>query len=213
MKVLLTGFEPFGGETINPAYEAIKLLPQQIDGAAIVKKEIPVVFDEGAEVVLQTIRTEKPDIVISVGQAGGRTGITPEFVGINYQDARIPDNAGNQPLSHRIKEDGENAYFSLLPVKAMVTAMKEAGIASSVSYSAGTYVCNDVMYQLLYAVQKEFPGVRAGFIHVPFMTEQVADKPQVPALPLETISKGLALCVEAAIRHPQDIQQIGGTIQ
>lgn len=213
MKVLLTGFEPFGGETINPAYEAIKLLPQQIGGAAIVKKEIPVVFDEGAEVVLQTIRTEKPDIVISVGQAGGRTGITPEFVGINYQDARIPDNAGNQPLSHRIKEDGENAYFSLLPVKAMVTAMKEAGIASSVSYSAGTYVCNDVMFQLLYAVQKEFPGVRAGFIHVPFMTEQVADKPQVPALPLETISKGLALCVEAAIRHPQDIQQIGGTIQ
>ena len=213
MKVLLTGFEPFGGESINPAYEAIKLLPQQIGGATIVKKEIPVVFDEGAEVVLQTIRTEKPDIVISVGQAGGRTGITPEFVGINYQDARIPDNAGNQPLSHRIKEDGENAYFSLLPVKAMVTAMKEAGIASSVSYSAGTYVCNDVMYQLLYAVQKEFPGVRAGFIHVPFMTEQVADKPQVPALPLETISKGLALCVEAAIRHPQDIQQIGGTIQ
>ena len=179
----------------------------------IVKKEIPVVFDEGAEVVLQTIRTEKPDIVISVGQAGGRTGITPEFVGINYQDARIPDNAGNQPLSHRIKEDGENAYFSLLPVKAMVTAMKEAGIASSVSYSAGTYVCNDVMYQLLYAVQKEFPGVRAGFIHVPFSTEQVADKPQVPAMPLTTISEGLALCVEAAIRHPQDIQQIGGTIQ
>lgn len=156
MKVLVTGFQPFGGESMNPAYEAVKLLPQQIDGVTIIKKEIPVVFNEGADVVRRAIKDEQPDIVICVGQAGGRVGITPEFVGINYADARIPDNAGNAPMNQSIKPDGENAYFTTLPVKAMVTAMKNAEIPAAISYTAGTYVCNDVMYQLLYYINTEF---------------------------------------------------------
>ncbi len=215
MNILVTGFQPFGGESMNPAYEAVKLLPQQIDGAALIKKEIPVVFNQGAEVVRQAIKEEKPDIVICVGQAGGRTGITPEFVGINYADARIPDNAGNSPISQKIKPDGENAYFTTLPVKAMVTAMKAENIPAAISYSAGTYVCNDVMYQLLYYINTEFAAknIRGGFIHVPFCDEQVVDKPGIPALPLTIIAKGLELCIKAAIHNETDISEIGGTIQ
>ena len=215
MKILVTGFQPFGGESMNPAYEAVKLLPQQMEGAALIKKEIPVVFDEGAEVVRQAIQEEKPDVVICVGQAGGRAGVTPEFVGINYADARIPDNAGNSPMSQPIKADGENAYFTGLPVKAMVTAMKAENIPAAISYSAGTYVCNDVMYQLLYYLNTEFAdqNIRGGFIHVPFCDEQVVNKPGVPALSLTTIARGLELCIRAAIYNEKDIIEIGGTIQ
>lgn len=215
MKILITGFQPFGGESMNPAYEAVRLLPDQIDGATLIKQEIPVVFDEGAEKVIQKIREEEPNIVICVGQAGGRAGITPEFVGINYADARIPDNAGNSPLSQPIKKDGENAYFTKLPVKAMVTAMKAENIPAVVSYSAGTYVCNDVMYQLLYYIHTETTAkhIRGGFIHVPFCEEQVVDKPGMPALPLTTIVKGLELCIKATLQNETDISEIGGTIQ
>lgn len=213
MKVLITGFQPFGGESINPAYEAVKLLSQQIEGAAIVKTEVPVVFDKGAAVVRHAMEEEKPDIVICVGQAGGRVNITPEFVGINLQDASIPDNEGNQPLGRTIHADGDTAYFSKLPVKAMVTEMKKEGIPASVSYSAGTYVCNDLLYQVLYYIDKEFPKMRGGFIHVPFADEQVKDRPGVPSLSLSTISKGLEACIRAAIHYENDILQVGGTIQ
>lgn len=173
------------------------------------------VFDEGAEAVRQIIKDEQPSLVICVGQAGGRAGITPEFVGINYADARIPDNAGNSPISQTIKPDGENAYFTSLPVKAMVTAMKGAEIPAAVSYSAGTYVCNDVMYQLLYYINTEFKekNIRGGFIHVPFCDEQVVDKPGVPSLPLTKIAKGLEICIKTAIHNETDISEIGGTIQ
>ena len=215
MKVLITGLEPFGGETMNPAYEAVRLLAQQIDGADIIKLEIPVVFNEGASAVRQAIAAERPDIIICVGQAGGRAAITPEFVGINYADARIPDNAGQQPLSMCIKEDGENAYFTGLPVKAMVRAMQQEGLPAAVSYSAGTYVCNDVLYQLLYFLHTEFKGsgMRGGFIHVPFATEQVKNKPGTPALELSDIARGLTACIRAAIQYPQDITEQGGSIQ
>lgn len=215
MKVLITGFQPFGGESMNPAYEAVKLLPQQIDGANVIKREIPVVFNEGAECVREAIRTENPDIVICVGQAGGRSGITPEFVGINYADARIPDNSGNQPMDQTIQTDGENAYFTMLPVKAMVKAMQEAGLPAAISYSAGTYVCNDVMYQLLYRIHTEFADqtIRGGFIHVPFAAEQTVNKPGVPSMPLTDIAKGLEICIRTAIENEVDIRQTGGIIQ
>ena len=215
MKILVTGFQPFGGESMNPAYEAVRLLPDEMDGATLIKKEIPVVFDEGAEKVIQAIREEEPNIVICVGQAGGRAGITPEFVGINYADARIPDNAGNAPMDQPIKKDGENAYFTKLPVKAMVTAMKAENIPAAVSYSAGTYVCNDVMYQLLYYIHTEntAKNIRGGFIHVPFCEEQVVNKPGIPALPLTAIAKGLELCIKATLQNETDISEIGGTIQ
>ena len=205
MKFLLTGFEPFGGETMNPAYEAVKQLPDTIESAegeieiVIAKREIPVVFDEAARKVLEAIREEEPDVIVCVGQAGGRKGITPEKVAINLQDARIPDNNGFQPDDRPIREDGPAAWFTDLPVKAMVEAMKAEGIPAAVSYSAGTYVCNDVMYQLLDALHLDLEGsgMIGGFIHVPFCTEQVKDKPGMPALELDMIVQGLLCCVKA----------------
>jgi pyroglutamyl-peptidase len=157
-KILVTGFQPFGGETMNPAWEAVRRLPDTIAGASVTKVEIPVVFGKGPEAVDKAIDEVQPDLVLCVGQAGGRAKITPEFVGINYADARIPDNDGNQPVAERIAADGPDAYFATLPVKAMVQAMAEAGIPAEVSYTAGTYVCNDVMYSLLHTLATKHPG-------------------------------------------------------
>ena len=128
MKVLITGFEPFGGESINPSWEAVKRLPDEIAGARIVKLRIPTVVDRSIERVHEAMKAERPDIVISVGQAGGRFGVTPERIAINITDARIPDNEGNQPVDVPVFSDGDAAYFSNLPVKAMVQAIKDAGL-------------------------------------------------------------------------------------
>lgn len=146
MKILVTGFDPFGTDTMNPAIEAVKRLPDTVNGADIIKLEIPTVFGKSAEVVRQAMTEHDVDYVLNIGQAGGRFDMTPERVAINLDDARIADNEGNQPIDVPIKADGEAAYFSQLPIKAMVTAMKEAGIPASVSNSAGTFVCNHIMY-------------------------------------------------------------------
>lgn len=142
-RMLVTGFQPFGGATMNPAWEAVRRLPDTIGGAEVVKVEIPVVFGRASAAVDAAIEANRPDIVLCVGQAGGRCKITPEFVGINYIDARIPDNEGNQPLAKRVVEDGPDAYFSTLPVRAMAQAMNDAGVPAAVSFTAGTYVCNE----------------------------------------------------------------------
>ena len=167
MKVLVTGFDPFGGEPINPAWEAVKAMKDTIAGAEIVKMQIPTVVGKSIEKIHQKMKELQPDLVISVGQAGGRFGVTPERVAINVTDARIPDNEGNQPIDEPIFPDGPAAYFSNLPVKAMVQAIKDAGYPSVLSNSAGTYICNHVMYGILYYIEKEFPNVRGGFFHVP----------------------------------------------
>ena len=164
MKVLITGFDPFGGEAINPALEAVKLLPDTIAGAEVIKLEIPTVFRKSLEKIEEAIEAYGPDIVISIGQAGGRFGITPERVAINMDDARIKDNEGNQPLDITIYEDGEAAYFSNLPIKAMVNEMKINGIPASVSNTAGTFVCNHVMYGVLYLVDKKYPNIINGYV-------------------------------------------------
>ena len=140
MKILLTGFDPFGGETVNPAFEAVKLLPDTIAGAEIVKQEVPTEFIRAGEVLEAAIQANQPDVVICIGQAGGRSAITPEKVAINLMDGRIADNAGYQPIDVTIQEDGETAYFTSLPVKAMVQNIKDAGIPSALSYTAGSYV-------------------------------------------------------------------------
>lgn len=211
MKILLTGFDPFGGEVINPAYEAVKLLPDVIAGAEVIKVEIPTVFRKGAEKMKEAVERHKPDFVICVGQAGGRANITPEFVGINYEDARIPDNAGAQPIGELIKEDGETAYVTKLPVKAIVEKLREAGIPASVSYTAGTYVCNDVMYHLLYYIQKEWPGLIGGFIHVPYAAEQAVKLPaNTPSMSLEMIRDGLKIAAEVTITQREDIKVASG---
>ena len=199
MKIVVTGFQPFGGETMNPALEAVKRLPDQLtvdsDGkklqADLIKVEVPVVFYEGPALVLDTVRRQRPDIVLCVGQAGCRKGITPEFVGINYMDARIADNKGNTPQDQPIREDGDKAYFATLPVKQMAAALKEDGIEGSVSYSAGTFVCNDLLYELLYTLDKEQIPAIGGFVHVPFADQQTEGKEGVPSMPIDTMVRGL----------------------
>lgn len=213
-KVLITGFDPFGGEKINPAYEAVKKLPDTIAGAEVVKLEIPTVFGDSIERVVKEMEAIKPDIVICVGQAGGRFEVTPERVAINCDDARIPDNIGRQPLNQPVFPDGESAYFSNLPVKAMVEEIKTAGVPSSLSNTAGTFVCNHIMYGVLYHIAKnpEFKNIKGGFIHVPFMTEQAVGRGNVPSLALDTIAKGLEAAVKAAVLNEMDIDVVAGKI-
>ena len=211
MKLLLTAFDPFGGEKINPAYEAVKLLPDEISGAKIIKKEIPTVFQKGPEAVYEEIQSSKPDYVLCIGQAGGRSQVTPEWVGINFRNARIADNEGNQPLSGPIFEDGENAYFSSLPIKAMVAEIRKADIPASVSNSAGTFVCNHLMYGVLYTIAKKYPSMCGGFMHVPFITSQVVNRPtNTPSLSLDTIVKGIEAACKAIAENTEDIVAIEG---
>ena len=213
MKVLVTGFDPFGGEKLNPALEAIKSLPAQIQGAEVRWLEVPTVFYKSAKILEEEIRLYQPDIVLCVGQAGGRKGLTPERVAINQDDARIPDNEGNQPIDRPIQLDGPPAYFSSLPIKAMVQAIKEEGLTASVSNTAGTFVCNHLMYQVLYLVEKEFPNIKAGFMHIPYMAEQVVDKPHTPAMDLVDIVRGIEAAIRAIIEYGEkDIQLVGGEL-
>ncbi len=212
MKILVTGFDPFGGEAVNPAYEAVKLLPKSIKGAEIITIEIPTVFSRGAERVEKAIVEHKPNAVVCIGQAGGRSCISIERIGVNLKEASIPDNDGNQPADEKIKEDGENAYFATIPVKAMVNNVRKNGIPSHLSYTAGTYVCNDVMYSLLYMLDKKYKDIKGGFIHVPYATEQVVNKANnIASMPVETIAKGLEYAIEAIIDNESDIADAMGT--
>lgn len=211
MKILLTAFEPFGGESVNPAMEAVKLVRDEISGAVIVKRYIPVVFGKSIAAVLTAMEEERPDAVVCVGQAGGREGVTPERVAINVDDARIPDNEGNRPIDAPVYADGENAYFASIPVKAIVRRIQEAGIPSSLSNSAGTYVCNHLMYGVLYNIERSFPGMRGGFIHVPYIPEQVAERPGVPSMPLSDIVTALEAALAAIAENERDIPAALGT--
>lgn len=197
MKLLITGFDPFGGEKTNPAIEAVKRLPAAIAGATVVPLEIPTVFGACAEVVQQAIITERPDVVLSVGQAGGRSALTPERIAINLDDGRIPDNAGFQPVDQPIQPNGPAAYFTQLPVKAMAQAIRQAGLPSHVSTTAGTYVCNHIMYQVQHLRATEFPQLQAGFIHIPFLPEQVVQRSGVPSLSLTDDVCGLTAAIRA----------------
>ena len=182
MKLLLTAFDPFGGEKINPALEAVKHVQDKIGDLEIIKLEVPTVFYKSIDTVAN-----------------------------NINDARIPDNEGNQPLSGSIFEDGENAYFSSLPIKAMVAEIRKADIPASVSNSAGTYVCNHLMYGVLYTIAKKYPSMRGGFMHVPFITSQVANRPtNAPSLSLDTIVKGIEAACKAIAENPEDIVAVEG---
>lgn len=206
MKVLITGFDPFGGESVNPAFEAVKLLPDVIAGAEIVKLEIPTEFTKSGPAVEAGIKEHNPDVVINVGQAGGRSCVTPEVVGINLADARIPDNAGEQPSGVALQADGPAAYFATIPVKAIVQNVREHGIPCHLSYTAGTYVCNSVMYNVLHMAATKYPHIRAGFIHVPFAAEQVVSKPNGTAsMALTDIAKALEYAIEATVKNETDV--------
>lgn len=210
MKILVSGFDPFGGEKINPAIESVKLLPDEIKGVKIIKVEIPTVARKSLKRLEEVIEAEKPDVVINVGQAGGRPDITVERVGINMDDFRIKDNEGNQPIDEKIAEDGPDAYLVTIPIKAMVQKMIENKIPASVSNTTGTFVCNHVCYGMAHLASTKYPNMRTGFIHIPFLPEQVVDKRNMPSMPLELIAKGLEYAIEAIIENKEDIKVEGG---
>lgn len=189
-KLLITGFDPFGGETINPAWEAVKLLPDTIGDYRLTKLEIPTVFGRAAETVLEKAEEVRPQVILCIGQAGGRAAVTPERVAINLRDAKITDNDGNQPVDEPCVPGGPTAYFATVPVKAMVKAMADAGLSAAVSNTAGTFVCNDTLYTLLH----RFDGtsVRCGFIHVPYLPQQ-----GTPNLELDRTVAALEAAVQA----------------
>ena len=210
MKIIVTGFDPFGGEKINPSIECVKALPE-IEGVEIFRVELPTVFKESANRLNEVINDVKPDAVLCVGQAGGRPGITMERIAINVDDARIPDNISQQPIDEAIQLDGEAAYFTTLPIKRIVNAIRKAGIPAEVSNTAGTFVCNHIMYQALFTATKADRPFKAGFMHIPFIPEQTTDK---PSLPLEESTKALQIAIKT-IRdylHDEDIKVQEGAI-
>ena len=189
-KLLITGFDPFGGATVNPSWQAVSRLPDTVGDFELCKLEIPTVYDLATRVVLEKAAEFQPDVILCVGQAGGRDSITPERIGVNIRDARISDNAGNQPRGEFVAEDGPAAYFATVPVEKMVQAVEAAGIKATVSNSAGAFVCNDTLYGILH----HFAGtdVRCGFIHVPYIPQQGN-----PSMELEQITAGLQAAIEA----------------
>lgn len=211
MKLLLTAFDPFGGDKINPALEAVKLVPDKIGNIDVIKLMVPTVFKKSIDTVVASMNEHKPDIVLCIGQAGGRFEVTPERVAINVDDARIQDNEGNQPIDTKIYEDGAPAYFTQLPVKAMVKRIRDSGLPSSLSNSAGTFVCNHLMYGVLYHIEKSFPGVRGGFIHVPFIPEQaVLRTPPAPSLSMTDIARAIEEAIKAIEENDTDITAAEG---
>lgn len=213
MKILVTAFDPFGGESVNPAFEAVKLLPEQIDGAEIIKLEVPTVFKVSIKKVTQAIDELKPDVCLSIGQAGGRFDITVERVAINVDDGRIPDNAGYQPVDEPIDPAGLNAYFATLPIKAIVDGIRKQGIPASISNTAGTYVCNHLMYGVLNHIYQNKLPMRAGFMHIPFLPNQVVNKPNnVPSMSVETILKAIETAIRVIIATAEDIKKAEGAI-
>lgn len=210
-KVLITGFGPFGGATINPALEAVKKLDGvQLKGGEIVTCEIPVTRFEAIEAVIAAIEIHKPNFVITVGQATGRNSISPERVAINIDDFRIADNAGNQPIDEPIEEDGPDAYFTTLPIKAITRALQEKGIPCQVSNSAGTFVCNHVFYGVQHFLRDTDIG--HGFIHIPLLPEQAISTSQ-PSMSLACIVEGLKIAAQATLDHKHDLRLSGGATE
>lgn len=205
--VLLTGFDPFGGESINPAWEVAKSLHEKTIGEyKIISKQVPTVFHKSIKVLKEYIEELSPEMIICIGQAGGRPDITIERVAINIDDARIADNEGNQPVDVPVVEEGPAAYWS----KAIVKKLREEGIPSSVSQTAGTFVCNHLFYGLMYELEKHDMKIKGGFIHIPFLPEQASSYPGQPSMSLSTISKGVELAIEVTTEVEVDIVEIGG---
>lgn len=188
-RLLITGFDPFGGEKINPAWEAVKQLPDRVGEYDLCKLEIPTVFGMAARRVLEAAEGFRPDVILCIGQAGGRAAVTPERIAVNIRDAKIPDNAGNVPVGEFVDPDGPAAMFATVPVMKMAEAICAAGLPGAVSNSAGAFVCNDTLYLLLR--HYEGTAVRVGFVHVPYLPEQGS-----PSLPLADTVRALVAAIE-----------------
>lgn len=201
MKILVTGFDAFDGANINPAGEVVDQLPNTIANVTVVKQILPTIFAESGNVLHDAIRREQPDFLLNVGQAGGRFGITPERIAINLDDASRADNAGKQPHNQAIEDNGPDAYFTQLPVTEIVAAIKALGIPAMTSTTAGTFVCNHVMYQAQFMRANEFPFIKAaGFIHIPFLPEQVTDQLS-PSMSLTDATKGITAAIQTIVTH------------
>ncbi len=188
MQVLLTGFEPFGGETINPSWEVVRLLAEEkIEGLRVSKRKLPTVFGRAGAEIIKAVKEVKPAAVIAVGQAGGRASIAVERAALNIADAGIADNEGNQPVDSSLIPDGPAAYFATLPLKAVVGEIKKAGIPAVVSNSAGTFVCNHVFYELLHYIAERKLPIQAGFIHIPFLPQQAVHHKNAPSMNLQDL--------------------------
>src|SRR6476469_1884288 len=209
--ILLTGFEPFGGDTANPSWAAARSAARllQSEGLDVQAVELPCVFGESAKVLAEALERFSPELVLCAGQAGGRARISLERVAINCDDARIPDNAGNAPVDAPVVPGGPAAYFSTLPVKAALAALGSAGIPAEVSQTAGTYVCNHVFYGLMHALRLT-PGTRGGFVHVPYAPDQVRPGSGVASLPLEHMTLALAVVVRTALATTADLKLAAG---
>jgi pyroglutamyl-peptidase len=211
MTVLLTGFEPFGGEAINPAWEIARALDgQALGGARVVARQLPCVFGGALSALDAALVEWRPRLVLALGQAGGRSDLSLERVAINVDDARIADNAGQQPIDVPIVAGGPAAYFSTLPIKAIVAGLRAAGLPASVSQTAGTFVCNHLFYGLQHRLAGS--GVRSGFLHIPYLPEQAARHPGQPSMALASMVEGVRLTLQLALQHTQDLRETGGAI-
>ncbi|KAB8045408.1 pyroglutamyl-peptidase I [Janthinobacterium aquaticum] len=212
--VLLAGFAPFNGESLNPAWEAVAMLQGYADATFRVEsRQLPCAFGSARQILSDFVKELSPALVVVVGQAGGRPDITIERVAINVDDAPIKDNAGQQPIDQVIAEDGPAAYFATLPLKSIVCALRELGIPASVSQSAGTFVCNHVFYGLMHFLATQMPNSRigAGFIHIPYLPAQAANRPGAPSMALDTVVMGLQCAIQVALSTSEDRKEAGGT--
>ena len=213
-KILLTGFDSFGGQIFNPSWQVAQALHgTQVGGATVTSVCLPCVFGQSLGVLETALAMHRPVLVLALGQAGGRSDFSLERVALNVDDAPTADNAGQQPIDVPVHAGAPAAYFSRLPIKAMVAALRDAGLPASVSQSAGTFVCNHVFFGLMHALRRR-PGVRAGFMHVPLLPEQAAAQPAgQPSLPLDTLVRGVHLALKTALALPAaagDLRRSGG---
>ncbi|KZN45878.1 pyroglutamyl-peptidase I [Pseudoalteromonas luteoviolacea] len=210
--VLITGFEPFGGEEINPSWQAVqKLEGLIIEGHMVVTRELPCEFDTSLESLYNSIALHEPSLVLCVGQAGGRSDITIERIAININDARIKDNAGHQPIDTPVIKDGPAAVFAKLPIKQMLWDLHEAHIPASISNTAGTYVCNHVMYGLCHYIETHKANLKGGFIHIPYLPEQAVHHSGAPSMAESTVIAALKAMIASALTHDQDLAIAAGT--
>ena len=199
MKVLLTGFEPYGQEQVNSSWEAVKTHPKFVEGVEIVKECLPVSFERAGMALEKAVVLHQPDVVLSVGQKGGCCEINVERVAINLADCKKADNDGCQPCERRLSPGAPDAYFSNLPVKCLVDAIREAGIPAVISNSAGLYVCNSVFYAAMHLVHSKYPNMQAGFLHVPYLPCQVVEKVKQPSMAAETVVQALKIVIHTLV--------------
>jgi pyroglutamyl-peptidase len=212
MKALVTGFEPFGGDRVNPSFEALRRLSSRLGVLDITTQVLPVVYGAALPVLRQAIASATPDIVLSVGLAGGRTELSLERVAINIDDARIPDNDGNRPIDCPVVAGGPAAYFATLPIKAAVAALRESSLPAAVSNSAGTFLCNHIFYGLMHEAATSARPFRGGFLHVPYLPAQAARVPGTPSMTLEQIVEGIEIILSVAAARVDDLVVSEGAI-